>query len=122
MNMTFLINQLIIENKIVSFISSPIIEMICAFIIDQSKYFIFTFIHQFIGDSLLYPIAQILIILVPWIMLGHGAFRHENSRFKGNTYGSLENFNSSNNLPSKKNSGLVSFLFAAFIFLQFFNL
>ena len=120
--MSLLINQLVMGNKVVNFIRSPITEMICAFIIDQSKYYIFSFIHQFTGDQLIYPIFQMLIILVPWIMLGHGAFRHENSRFKGNISATLETFNSSNSFESKKSPRLVSLIIASFIFLQFIHL
>ena len=122
LTMSILRNQLVIGNKVVSLISNPITEMICAFIIDQSKHALLALIHQFTGDQLIYSILLILFLLTPWIMLGHGAFRYENSKFKGVAYTPLGNFSSSDALMSKKRLKLVSFLFAIFVFLQFFNL
>lgn len=119
--MSIMTNQLATASKVVNFISSPITEMICAFIIDISRSFIFTFIYQFTGDQLIYPILQYLIIFIPWIMLGHGALRNETSRFKGNISSPLESLNSSTALVTKKYPKLVSFLFIVFVFLQFFH-
>lgn len=120
--MTILTNQLAIGNKTLNFISSPIAEMICAFIIDLSRNYLFAFIYQFTGDQLIYPVLQYLIIFIPWIMLGHGALRHEALRFKGDIFSSLESFNSLNTIKLKKSSKLICFFFVFFVFLQFFHL
>ncbi len=114
-------NPLTMRNNTSNFISSPVTEMVCAFIINISRYYIFAFIHQFTGDQLIYPILQLLIILIPWIMLGHGALRYEASKYRSKPYSDLRN-NSSNILMPKKNLKILSFLFVAFIFLQFLHL
>ena len=120
--MSNLINPLTAWNNTVNFIRSPITEMVCAFIIDISRTYIFAFIHQFTGDQLIYLILQYMIIFIPWIMLGHGALRHEASKYRGKSYSDLKNFNSSNILMPKKSVKLISLLFAALGFLQFFHL
>jgi hypothetical protein len=111
-----LINLRRIGNKTAEFIRSPKTEMVLAFIIEMSKNYLFLFIQQLTGDQILYTVLQFLILLVPWIMLGHGAFRYEALKsYKG--YSSLNN----HNLPNprlKINLNLTSFLFAAFIFMK----
>ena len=120
--MSILINPLAIWNNTINFIRSPVTEMVCAFIINISRDYIFAFIHQFTGDQLIYPILQLLIILIPWIMLGHGALRYEPSKYRGKPYSDLKIYNSSNILIPKKHLKILSFLFVALIFLQFFHL
>ena len=88
--MANLINPLAAWNNTVNFIRSPVTEMICAFIIDISRNYIFAFIHQFTGDQLIYPILQCFIVIVPWIMLGHGALRYDASRYRGKPYSDLK--------------------------------
>ena len=89
--------------------------MILAFIIEMSKSYIFAFIHQFTGEQLLYTILQLLILLVPWIMLCHGALRYEYQN-KYRTYSNLSNQNTSNTLQPKN---LLSLIFITFVFMKF---
>ena len=113
-----LINLRGIGNNALKFIRSPKTEMILAFIIEMSKSYIFAFIYQFTGDQMLYTILRGLILLVPWIMLGHGAFRYESQKTY-NFYPNLNKQNSPNTLKPKKNLNLSSFLLATFIFMKF---
>ena len=65
-----------IFNRIVDLIKNPITEMVVAAIIDLSRNYLFIVMNQFIGDPLPYLIFQVSIVVVPWIMLGHGALRY----------------------------------------------
>lgn len=116
-----LINLRRIGNKTAEFIRSPKTEMILAFIIEMSKNYIFAFIYQFTGDQMLYTILRCLILLVPWIMLGHGAFRYESKKLS-NFYSNLNYHNSSKTLKPKKNLNLLSFLLAIFLVIEFLPL
>ncbi len=107
-----------IRDNAVNIIKSPVTEMICAFIIDMSRNYIFAFIHQFSGDHLIYTILQISFLFIPWIMLGHGAFRYESQK-KSKVYPDSNNNNSSSTMIPKKNLLLSSFLLAAFIIVRF---
>ena len=112
-----LINLRRIGNKTAEFIRSPKTEMVLAFIIEMSKNYLFLFFHQLTGDQILYTVLRCLILLVPWIMLGHGAFRYEAQKtYKG--YSSLNNHNLSNSPRPKINLNLTSFLLAAFILMK----
>lgn len=106
-----------IGNNAHKFIRSLKTEMIPAFIIEMSKNYIFAFIYQLTGDQMLYTILQGLILLAPWIMLGHGAFRYESQ--KTYNFSSLSNHNSPNTLKPKKNLNLLSFILATFVFMKF---
>ena len=65
-----------VYNRTVSFVKNPVTEMIFAASIDLCRNNIFSFIYQFIGDQLVYTIIQYLILVIPWIMLGHGMLRY----------------------------------------------
>ena len=72
-------------------IRNPVTEMISAFVIDMSKNYIFAFVHQFTGNNLTYLIFQYSLLILPWIILGHGALRYINSQNTGNVYSNLKN-------------------------------
>jgi hypothetical protein len=120
--MRSLINLRGICDNVVNFIRSPVTEMVCAFIIEMSKYYIFAFIFQFTGNQLIYPLLQFSILMVPWIMLGHGALRHMASRNTVNVYSDLNDYDSSNIQKPKKNVYLLGFLFATFFIIEFLPL
>ena len=104
-------------NNPVDFIRNPVTEMVSAFVIDMSKNFIFAYLYQFTGDNLVFLILQYSLLILPWIMLGHGALRYMKYQSKRNTYSDLENFNSTQ--MSKKSLNLVSLVFGMFIIIQF---
>ena len=113
-----LVNLRVVGNNALKFIRSPKTEMILAFIIDMSKNYIFVFIHQLTGEQMLYSILQLFILLVPWIMLGHGALRYEYQN-KYRTYSNLSNQNTPNTMQPKKNLSLLSLIFITFVSMKF---
>jgi len=113
-----LINLREIGNNALKVIRSPKTEMILAFIIEMSKNYIFASIHQFTGDQLLYNILQYLILLIPWIMLGHGALRYE-AQTKYETYSNIGSKIYPSTLKRKKNLNLLSIIFITFVFVKF---
>jgi hypothetical protein len=100
------------------FIRNPVTEIVCAFILEMSKSFIFAFIFQFTGDQLVYTIFQYSFLMIPWIMLGHGALRHTASQNTANIYSGFNDENSPSIQMQKKNLNLFSLLFAAFIIIE----
>ena len=112
-----LMNLRILGNNALRFIRSPITEIIVSFIIEMSRNYIFALIYQFTGDQLIYTILQYVILFIPWIMLGHGAFRHESQR-TNNLYTRLNSHNSSNVPKPKRNLNLWGPLIAAFLIIE----
>jgi len=106
--------------KSVSFIKSPVTEMIFAAIIDLSRNYLFAFIHQFIGDQLIYTIIQYLILIIPWIMLGHGALRFPQKTNKENSYFGHQDYSKS--LKQNNNFLIMSLLFSASLIIKFLSI
>ena len=103
--MTFL--EKVVLKKLVSFVKSPVTEMIVAACIDLSRNFLFSTLHQYIGDQLIFSIIQYTIIILPWIMLGHGALRFPQ---KTNNYSNIDCHQFNNQLTQKKNMNLLSLM------------
>jgi hypothetical protein len=113
-----LVNPNGLYGKFVSFIKSPVTEMVLAAAIDLSRNFLFSFVYQYIGDQLVYSIIQYLIILIPWIMLGHGALRYPQKTSKQN----LDiNYNNSSILSKGKNLNLLPLIFTFSILIKLFT-
>ncbi len=104
----------------VDFIRNPVTEMVSAFVIDMSKNFIFAYYVSIYRKQFSLLNLQYSLLILPWIMLGHGAFRYINYQNKRNTYSDLENFNSPQ--MSKKSLNIVSLVFGMFIIIQFLPL
>ena len=115
-----LINQKGMTENVVTFISHPITEMVLAFIIDFNRRYILGFMRPIIGDNLNYLLLVSILIVIPWIMLGHGAIRYIQNKDK--TFVDLSKNNSSNAQPKKRNLNLLSFLLAAFIVIRLITL
>jgi hypothetical protein len=107
-------------HKFISLIKDPVTEMVLAAIIDLSRNYIFSFIHQYIGDPLIYTIIQYLIVLIPWIMLGHGALRYPQ---KTNVKSLDINYDDSSTLPKPKtNLNLLILFFSISFIIKFISL
>ena len=107
-----MINPKGLSNNVVNLISNPITEMVCAFIIDISRNYILGFMRPFTGDQLNYLFLVSVFIIIPWIMLGHGAIRYIQNTDE--TFVDLSNNNLSNVRFKKRNLSLLTFLLAAF--------
>ena len=92
--------------KLVSFVKSPVTEMIVAACIDLSRNFLFEILHQYFGSQIIFSLIQLTIIIIPWIMLGHGALRFPQ---KTNDYHNLDYYESNNKL-TQKNTNFLSLL------------
>lgn len=108
-----LINPKGISKNVFILLSSPITEMVCAFVIDISRNYILGFMYPFTGDNLNYLFLVSFLIIIPWIMLGHGAIRHTQNKDKA--FANLSNNNLSNPQMQKRNLNLLIFLLPAFI-------
>ena len=104
----------------VNFITSPVTEMVCAFILDISRNYLIALTRQFMGNQLISLILQSFIVTIPWIMLGHGAIRYPQNTNR--VYSTVDNNNPSSTLMPKKNLYILTFLSAIFIFTDFFPL
>ena len=93
--------------KVVRFVKSPVTEMIIAACIDLSRNFLFASLHQFISDQMIFSLFQITIIILPWIMLGHGALRFPQ---KTNNYYNNDFYENNNQLIQKKNTNFLSLI------------
>jgi hypothetical protein len=92
--------------------------MVLAAAIDLSRNYIFSFIDQFMVDKLVFSIIQYLIIIIPWIMLGHGALRYPQKTNKKN----LDiNYNNSSILSKGKNQNLLPLIFTFSILIKLFT-
>lgn len=114
------INPKEIPRNVVSLITSPITEMVCAFIIDVSRNSILGFITPFSGNNLSYLFLVSIFIILPWIMLGHGAIRYIHNKDK--EFINLSNNNLSDPKMQKRNLNLLSFLFATYFITRLFTL
>lgn len=105
-----------ITKNVVTLISNPITEMVCAFIIDMSRNYILGVIHPFLETDLNYLFLVSILLLFPWIMLGHGAIRYIQN--KKNEFVKLSNNNPSHPQIQKKNLNLFIFLLTTYIIIR----
>ena len=115
-----LINPKEIPKNVANLITSPITEMVCAFIIDISRNSILGFLSPFSGNNLSYLFLVSIFIILPWIMLGHGAIRYTHNKDK--EFIDLSNNNLSNPQMPKRNLNLLSLLLATYIITKLFTL
>ncbi len=116
--MTNILDSKGMVKRVVNLISNPITEMVCAFIIDFSRNYIIGFLQPFAGDHLHFLMILFLIV-VPWIMLGHGAIRYTQNTDKAFT--DLSNNNLSSVQIQKRNPKLLGFLLTAFVITKLFT-
>lgn len=94
--------------------------MIVAACIDLSRNFLFTIVHQYTGDQMIYSIIQYTILILPWIMLGHGALRFPQKTY--NTYNDLDNYSFTNSIPPKKRVNLLSLILTTSIAIKIISI
>lgn len=99
-------------DKVVIFIGHPITEMVCAFIINFSRQYFLGFMRPFTGSQLDYILLVSILVITPWIMLGHGAIRYIRNTDKA--FVDISNKNISKSKMQKGNLNLLSSLLVAF--------
>lgn len=106
--------------KLVNFLKSPVTEMIVAACIDLSRNFLFTVVHQYTGDQMIYSIIQYTILILPWMMLGHGALRFPQKTYS--TYNDLDNYGLTTSILPKKKGNFLSLMLITSIVIKIISI
>ena len=93
--------------------------MIVAACIDLSRNFLFEIFHQYFGDQMIFSLIQYIIIILPWIMLGHGALRYPQKTIN---YSNLDYYENDDQLTQKKNTNLLSLMILTSLAIKFISI